>query len=112
MKTRNIFFTFLISILTTLAVLFGYNKYYHNSNNPNFQASNLPANYKLAGYLDSGNSPLGGAPVDFTQAAAAAIPTVVHIKTMTNAKVVNNNLPQQKNPFSDLFGDDLFNQLF
>jgi Do/DeqQ family serine protease len=112
MKTRNIFFTVVISILTTLAVLFGYNKYYHNSNNPNFQASNLPANYKLAGYLDSGNSPLGGAPVDFTQAAAAAIPTVVHIKTMTNAKVVNNNLPQQKNPFSDLFGDDLFNQLF
>lgn len=112
MKTRNIFFTVVISILTTLAVLFGYNKYYHNSNNPNFQTSNLPPNYKLAGFPDSGNSPSGGAPIDFTQAAAAAIPTVVHIKTITNAKVVNNNLPQQKNPFSDLFGDDLFNQLF
>jgi serine protease Do len=112
MKTRNVFFTVLISILTTLAVLFGYNKYNSISNNPNFQASNTPPNYKLAGYRDSGNNAGGGGPVDFTQAAAAAIPAVVHIKTTTNAKVVNNNLPDQKNPFSDLFGDDLFNQLF
>ena len=112
MKTRNIFFTVLISVLTTLAVLFGYNKYNHNSNNPNFQASTVPSNYKLAGYPDSGNNQGNGGPVDFTQAATAAIPAVVHIKTTTNAKMVNNNLPEQKNPFSDLFGDDLFNQLF
>ena len=44
---------------------------------------------------------------------AAAIPTVVHIKTTTNPRQVSNNLPNQKNPFSDLFGDDdLFNQFF
>ncbi|MDE3182640.1 MAG: trypsin-like peptidase domain-containing protein [Bacteroidota bacterium] len=111
MKTRNILFTVLISAVTAFGVLFAYNKFDHNRNNPNFQ-STLPANYKFAGFLDSGNSPSGG-PVDFTQAAAAAIPTVVHIKTTTNAKVVNNNLPQQQqNPFSDLFGNDLFNQLF
>lgn len=110
MKTKNIFFTVLISAVTTLAVIFGYNQYAHNGNNPNFQ-SVLPANYKYAGFLDSGNSPSGG-PVDFTQAAAAAIPAVVHIKTLTNAKAVNNNLPQRQNPFSDLFGDDLLNQLF
>ncbi len=110
MKTRNIFFTVLISAVTTLGVLFAYNKYDHNSNNPNFQTT-VPSNYKYAGFLDSGNSPSGG-PVDFTQAAAAAIPTVVHIKTMTNAKTVSNNLPQQQNPFSDLFGNDLLNQLF
>jgi serine protease Do len=110
MKTKNIFFTVLISAVTTLAVIFGYNQYAHNENNPNFQSA-LPANYKYAGFLDSGNSP-SGAPVDFTQAAAAAIPAVVHIKTLTNAKAVNNNLPQRQNPFSDLFGDDLLNQLF
>lgn len=109
MKTKNILLSVLISALTTLAVIFGYNKYDHNGNNPNFQSS-IPNNYKYAGFLDSGYGP-AGAPVDFTQAAAAAIPTVVHIKTMTNAKVVNNNLPQQ-NPSSDLFGDDLLNQLF
>lgn len=110
MKTKNVLFTVLISAVTTLAVIFGYNEYAHNGNNPNFQSA-LPANYKYAGFLDSGNSP-SGAPVDFTQAAAAAIPTVVHIKTLTNAKAVNNNLPQRQNPFSDLFGDDLLNQLF
>lgn len=111
MKTRNIFFTVLISAATTLGVLFAYNKYDHNNNNPNFQTT-LPANYKFAGFLDSGNGP-SGSPIDFTQAAAAAIPTVVHIKTTIDAKTVSNNLPQQQNPFSDLFGnDDLFNQLF
>jgi Do/DeqQ family serine protease len=109
MKTKNILLSVLISALTTLAVIFAYNKFDHNSNNPNFQSS-IPTNYKYAGFLDSGYGP-AGAPVDFTQAAAAAIPTVVHIKTLTNAKAVNNNLPQQ-NPFSDLFGDDLLNQLF
>ncbi len=111
MKTKNILFTVLVSAITTMAVIFGYNKFQHNNNNPNFQAINIPSNYKYAGFFDSGNNAAGG-PVDFTQAAAAAIPTVVHIKTKTNAKVVNNNLPQQKNPFSDLFGDDLLDQLF
>jgi serine protease Do len=111
MKTKNILFTVLISAITTMAVIFGYNKYQHN-NNPNFQASAIPSNYKYAGFFDSNGNPSAG-PVDFTQAAAAAIPTVVHIKTKTNPKAVNNNLPQ-RNPFSDLFGgdDDMLNQLF
>ena len=111
MKTRNVLLTVLVSVVTTLAVILGYNEYQHNANNPNFQTANIPSNYKLAGFSDSGSSPSGG-PVDFTEAAAAAIPTVVHITTMTQGKMVNNNLPQQKNPFSDLFGGDLFNQLF
>jgi len=110
MKTRNILLTVLISAMTTFGVIFAYNKIDHNRNNPNFQTT-VPTNYKYAGFLDSGNSPAGG-PVDFTQAAAAAIPAVVHIKTTTNAKTVNNNLPQQQNPFGDLFGNDLLNQLF
>jgi Do/DeqQ family serine protease len=108
MKTKNLLFTVLVSAVTTLAVIFGYNAYQHHNSNPNFQAANIPSNYKYAGFSDSGQS---GAPVDFTQAANAAIPTVVHIKTKTNAKVVNNNLPRQRNPFSDLFGDDLLDQL-
>ena len=112
MKTKNILFTVLISAITTLAVIFGYNKYQHNGNNPNFQALNIPSNYKYAGFFDGNGNPTAG-PVDFTQAAAAAVPTVVHIKTKTNPKMVNNNLPQQKNPFSDLFGDDdMLNQFF
>jgi len=112
MKTKHILFTVLISAITTLAVILGYNQYQHNSNNPNFQALNIPSNYKYAGFFDSNGNPSAG-PADFTQAAAAAIPTVVHIKTTTTPKSVNNNLPQQKNPFSDLFGDDdMLNQFF
>ncbi len=110
MKTKSILITVLISAITAFGVIFAYDKLDHNQNNPNFQTT-VPVNYKYAGFLDSGNSPAGG-PVDFTQAAAAAIPAVVHIKTTTNAKTVNNNLPQQQNPFGDLFGNDLLNQLF
>ncbi|MEO6818428.1 MAG: trypsin-like peptidase domain-containing protein [Ginsengibacter sp.] len=111
MKTRNVFFTFLISAATTLAVIFGYNTYQHNSNNPNFQANGIPSNYKFAGLYDSNGNP-SGVPGDFTQAAEASIPTVVHIKTITKPQAAaNNNLPQ-KNPFSDIFGDDMFDQLF
>jgi serine protease Do len=112
MKTKHIFLTVLISAFTTLAVILGYNEYQHNNNNPNFQATNIPSNYKYAGFLDGNGNPSGG-PTDFTQAAAAAIPTVVHITTKTLPKAVNNNLPQQKNPFSQLFGDDdMLNQFF
>ena len=110
MKTRNILFTFLISAVTTLAVIFGYNTYQHNHNNPNFQANAIPSNYKYAGLYDSNGNP-SGVPGDFTQAAEAAIPTVVHIKTVTKPQQANNNLPR-KNPFSDIFGDDMFDQLF
>jgi serine protease Do len=112
MKTKNILFTVLISALTTMGVIFGYNKYQHNNNNPNFQSTNIPSNYKYAGFFDGNGNPTPG-PADFTQAAEAAIPAVVHIKTKTNPHQVSNNLPNQKNPFSDLFGDDdLFNQFF
>ena len=111
MKSRNIILNVAISALTALGVIVGYSKF-EQSNNPNFREQySLPANYKYAGFTDGSGSP-SATPADFTQAAAAAIPTVVHIKTKTNPRQVNNNLPSQKNPFSDMFGDDLFNQLF
>jgi serine protease Do len=112
MKTKNILFTALISALTTIGVIFAYNKYQHNNNNPNFQSANIPSNYKYAGFYDGNGNP-GAEPVDFTEAAQAAIPTIVHIRTTTNPHQVSNNLPNPKNPFSDLFGnDDLLNQFF
>ena len=111
MKPKHILSTILISALTTLGVIFGYTKF-HKNDNPNFQSQfGLPANYKYAGFSNPDGSP-GAGPADFTQAASAAIPTVVHITTKTNPRQVNNNLPNQKNPFSDMFGDDLFDQLF
>ncbi|HVZ96998.1 MAG TPA: trypsin-like peptidase domain-containing protein [Chitinophagaceae bacterium] len=112
MKAKYILLTVLISAATTLAVIFGYDKLHQKFNNPNLQGFNLPSNYKYAGFFDSNGNGNGG-PIDFTVAANAAIPAVVHVKTKTNPRPVSNNLPNQ-NPFSQLFGgdDDLFNQFF
>ena len=49
MKTKNIFLTVLISAITTMAVIFGYNKYQHNNNNPNFQSLNIPVKLQVCG---------------------------------------------------------------
>lgn len=108
MKAKNVLFTIFISALTALAVMFGYTKFYEPNTNLNFQEFKMPANY--AGFFDSNGK--FSDPTDFVQAANAAIPTVVHIKTKTNPKEVTNNLPNQRNPFSDMFGDDWFDQLF
>ncbi len=111
MKTKNLLLTVLVSALTTMGVIFGYTHFIQNADNPNFRSNNIPANYKYAGFYDSDGNPTAG-PEDFTQAAEAAIPGVVHIRTKTNPRQVNNNLPNDKNPFSDFFGDDLLNQFF
>ena len=113
MKWKQIFFTVTISAVTTLGVIWGYGTFIAKNNTYAGQQNGVvPANYKYAGWLD-GNTPTGGA-IDFTVPAEAATPAVVHIKTKTNAKQVNNSLPKRSpgNPFSDLFDDDMFNQLF
>ena len=113
MKWKQIFFTVAISAVTALAVIWGYGTYVKNNNTyAGQQEGVMPANYKYAGLLD-GNVPPGGA-IDFTEPAQAATPAVVHIKTKTNAKQVSNSLPKRQpaNPFSDLFDDEMFNQLF
>lgn len=106
MKAKNVFFTVVISALTTVAILFGYSKMDSNASNPNFANFKMPANY--AGFFDS-NGKYDG-PSDFVQAANAAIPTVVHIKTKSTKQSATNNLPR-RNPFSDLFGDDFWDQI-
>jgi serine protease Do len=114
MKMKQVFFTVMISAVTALAVIWGYGKF--NKQNTTYAGQRIievPSNYKYAGLLDGTIPPTGVA--DFTVPAAAATPAVVHIKTKTNARQVNNNLPRTKpnNPFSEFFGDDdMFNQLF
>ena len=113
MKLKQVLFTISISAITTLAVIWGYGTFFKESNNYAAQQNCvIPANYKYAGLTD-GNMPPGSA-IDFTQPAQASTPAVVHIKTKTNAKQVSNNLPrvQRQNPFTDMFGDDIFDQLF
>ncbi|CAN5623307.1 trypsin-like peptidase domain-containing protein [soil metagenome] len=113
MKIKQVFFTVVISAITAFGVMWGYSSYEKAGNTFAGQEKGIiPSNYKLA-KLNEGNTTPPGA-VDFTQSAAAALPTVVHIKTKTNAKQVSNNLPksQNKNPFSDLFDDDMLQQFF
>ncbi|MEO6252030.1 MAG: trypsin-like peptidase domain-containing protein [Ferruginibacter sp.] len=113
MKWKQIFFTVTISAATTLGVIWGYGTYVTKNNTyAGQQEGVVPSNYKYAGLFD-GTTPPGNT-VDFTAPAEAATPAVVHIKTKTNAKQVNNSLPkrQPNNPFSDLLDDDMFNQLF
>jgi serine protease Do len=113
MKIKQIAFTVFISAITALGVMWGFTKYNKNKNTIAGQTAGvLPANYaKQTGLLD-GTTP--NPTVDFTAPAAASIPAVVHIKTKTNAKKVNNNLPRvQRSPFGDIFGDDdMFEQFF
>jgi serine protease Do len=70
-------------------------------------------------FQSTGNAPVtrtsyGGAPatppVDFEKAATAAVPSVVHIKTVTKFKEVAGRQPEQ-NPFGDQ-GDDFFRRFF
>jgi len=103
MKFKQVLSTVAISAVTAFAVMWGYGKIMKGSNMyAGQQTSTLPSNYKLAGFNENGLPP--GTAVDFTQPSAAALPTVVHIKTKTNAKQVSNNLPRtRQNPFGDFF---------
>jgi Do/DeqQ family serine protease len=113
MKFKQILFTVLISAITTLAIVWGYGKFFRTDNSYGGQVAGvIPSNYKYVGFGE-GTPPPG--PVDFTQPALASTPAVVHIKTKTNAKAATNGLPrsaQRVNPFSDLLDDEMFNQLF
>jgi serine protease Do len=101
LNLKNVLAIVGISATTTILSVWGYAKL-NNSNNAFESANNLPANYAS---LFQGNAP--STTVDFTPAASAASPAVVHIKTKTNAKQVQQNgQPRQRNPFFDFFGDD------
>ncbi len=108
MKAKQVVAVILISATTAVATMWGYN---HIAGNKTYfyaqDSGKVPSNY--AKFFDGQNKSSAG-PIDFTDAASAAIPATVHIKTKT-VRTVSNNLPKH-NPFSDLFGidpDDFFN---
>ena len=111
MKFRQVFFTVVISAITTFGVMWGYNKIEKNNHTYGGQETGVvPSNYKYAGLFDN-NTPPGA--IDFTQPAAAALPAVVHIKTKISARTVSNGSTRRSNPFADLFGDDdMFGDFF
>jgi S1-C subfamily serine protease len=106
MKLKQIFFVFVISSLCSVGSVALYTKLAKNQNAAVDQSFSklLPVNY--AKYLDS-DADVPAGPVDFTKAAKAAVPAVVHIKTKTPAKKINSNDPAIDHFLNQLFGADL-----
>ncbi|HEY0678967.1 MAG TPA: trypsin-like peptidase domain-containing protein [Chitinophagaceae bacterium] len=108
MKAKQILTVILLSASTAVLSVWGYEKVTSSNTYayPQQSQSKPPANY--AGYFDGINN-VTNSPVDFSQAAAAAIPATVHIKTKAT-RTASNNLPR-RSPFGDIFGmdwDDIF----
>jgi serine protease Do len=107
MRANQALAVILLSASTAVATMWTYNHftsgktYYYSQD-----TGKVPSNYVK---FFEGAKKNGSGPADFVDAASAAIPATVHIKTKT-VRTVSNNLPKH-NPFSDLFGidpDDFF----
>ena len=108
MKLKQILTIVGISAATAIISVWAFGKFNQNRFSGVQEFGKIPANY--AGYFGKNNVP---ASFDFTAAATAATPAVVHIKTKIKERQVSNNLPnKQKNPFSDMFGGDMFDNFF
>ncbi len=94
MKLKQILLIVLISATSAVGSVWVYGKLAGKSQTYTVGNSEvkLPVNY--AGYFD--NISAGAEPVDFTKAASATVPAVVHIKTKIPAKRITNNLPRSR----------------
>ncbi|MES2005354.1 MAG: trypsin-like peptidase domain-containing protein [Bacteroidota bacterium] len=101
MRLKNILAVVAISASTAVLSVWGYGKVLEHQSAGIQESGKVPVNY--AGFFGN-NAP--AAAVDFTPAATSATPAVVHIKTKTKARQVSNN-SRQRNPFADLFGDEM-----
>jgi Do/DeqQ family serine protease len=106
MKCKQILLVIGISAVSAVSSVWVYGKM--TSTKTVFAQSNdgkVPVNY--AGFYD--NATGAGDPIDFTKAANAAVPAVVHIKTKIPAKKASNQLPRNRtNSMEDLF-EQFFN---
>lgn len=104
MKFKQVIGIVFISAATTVASVWGYNKFIDTRpyiyNNSQSEIGKVPSNY--AGFFDTMNGSSVQLGPDFTGASSAAIPATVHITT----KMVAQSNIQRRSPFSDLFGDD------
>ncbi len=107
MKMKQVLLIMAISAMSAVGSVWIYGKV-ANKRSDFVQATEgkMPVNY--AGYFDKAT--VAGEPVDFTKAANAAVPTVVHIKTKIPAKRISNQLPRNNrgNGMEDLL-DQFFN---
>lgn len=106
MKFRNVILVVLISSVSALVSVWGFNRWEDHQTAGIQDSSKLPVNY--ANFF---NGQRADGSIDFTAASTSATPAVVHIKTKTKARQITNNLPRGRNPFSDLFGDE-FEEFF
>ncbi len=106
MKWKQFLLIVAVSAISAVGSVWIYGKYNNNHKSVFTQIDGkIPANY--AGFFDGSKGSTGG-PVDFTKAASASIPAVVHIKTKIPAKRISNDLPRNRNNNMD----DWFNQFF
>lgn len=107
MKWKQLLLVVAVSASSAVGSVWTYGKL--TSKQPSYVQSTennkVPANY--AGYF--GNAADGiGEPIDFTKAASASVPAVVHIKTKIPAKRMSNNLPRNRSNGME----DWFDQFF
>jgi Do/DeqQ family serine protease len=93
--------------LGAVAIVGGYALFANISNNYNSILQSDPAPLVKTAYTVTANPP-----GDFEKAANSAVPSVVHIKTITKAREVASRNQQQQNPFGDMFGNDEFFKKF
>ena len=106
MKWKQLLLIVAVSASSAVGSVWMYQNF-SNTGKSSVQAadSKLPVNY--AGFFEKGEGGLD--PIDFTKAANAAVPAVVHIKTKIAAKKLSNDLPHsRRNSIEDMF-DNFFN---
>ncbi len=106
MKLKQFLLIIAVSAVSAIGSVWVYSKVTHKNSASFVQSADgkPPVNY--AGFLDNGTGT--GDPIDFTKAANAAVPAVVHIKTKIPAKKISNQLPRSRG--NDM--EDWFNQFF
>jgi len=105
---KNLMVVVAVSAATAVLSVVGYDKWQQSKYTGLQEEGKLPVNY--ARFFN--NEAPGNTSFDFSAAATSATPAVVHIKTKTKARQVSNNAPRYKNPFSDMFGGDMFDDFF
>src|SRR6185295_8413715 len=108
MKWKQFFLIVAVSAVSAVGSVWCYSKFVNPRSLSVVSADvKFPVNY--AGFVDKNNVATPGDPVDFTQAADAAVPAVVHVKTKIPAKKASNQLPRNRNGGMDDFFDQFFN---
>lgn len=97
MKLKQLLLVVAISAASAVGSVWIYGKL-TNTNHASFTSSSkeakMPANY--AGFFDNVATTKAGDPIDFSKAANAAVPAVVHIKTKIPARKISNQLPTDR----------------